>query len=381
MRVYDIVHAYQPFEPPFFPSWVEDNLRNLFLPLSRAVRRGIVKRHVQLQGWTIEVFLRSPDPVKSLAQESLDNLKSAYDKGHISLGFSAYSHPIIPLLSDEVLLRSIREDFEVVREHLGEPIWFWFPEGACDRRSLKLLFDEFPDVTAVIPDGCIGQENLSGFYKLENGGRVVVFNSILKDIFMNAEDYGKPQPYTPEGLRWEVAEEMITNAGSLLEGLQYFSKNEFVVLGRDWENAGSKYGLLEFEKGAKELKSFLEVKDGIEFGFVKEAKFEETLRLSDIRPSSWEPAATDDKPYPYWNLDSWVQFVDAFCSSYESDFPKKFLIALASDVPWHLMARKEWGPNPEHSRQFLDKAISPIVKRIGNSKLTKALDDLADSLL
>lgn len=394
MRVFDITHAYQPFEPPnFVPSWVADNLRQIFIPVSRAMKGGAVKRHVQLQGWTIDAFLKAPDPIKSLAQEFLDNLKAAYDQGHIRLGFSGYSHPILPLLSGEVFTRSIKEDYAVVEEHLGKPTWFWFPEGACDRRSLEILFKEFPDVYAVIPDGCLGKQNFSGFLTLEEGGKVVVCNSVLKDIFMNALDYGKPQSYSPEGLSQEVAEKMISDGKALAEGLKYFAEGD-AVLARDLENAGSKYGLFEFTKDSKELKSFYEGNSGVEFAFMEDgnfsggadkasvagASFSGSLSLDAILPSSWEPLADEKNPYPYWNLPSWINFGDVFCEVYKKDFSRQNLVVLASDVPWHILARKEWGPNPEHSQHFVRDVVMPVVKDIGEADLIRAAEALLEDL-
>ena len=380
MKVFDITHAYQPFEPPYFvPDWVEDNLRDIFVPLSRAMKEGAVKRHVQLQGWTIDAFLKAPDPIKSLAKEFLDNLKTAHDQGYIRLGFSGYSHPILPLLSDEVFIRSIKEDYAVVEEHLGKPTWFWFPEGACDRRSLEILFKEFPDVYAVVPDGCLGKQNFSGFLTLEEGGKVVVCNSVLKDIFMNASDYGKPQSYSPEGLSQEMAEKMISDGKALAEGLKYFAEGD-AVLARDLENAGSKYGLFEFKKGSKELKSFYEGNSGVKFAFMEDASFGESLSLDAILPSSWEPLADEKNPYPYWNLPSWVNFGDVFCEVYKKDFSKQHLVVLASDVPWHTSARKEWGPNPEHSQHFVRDVVMPVVKDIGEADLIRAAEMLLKDL-
>lgn len=381
MKLFDFTHAYQPFEPPYFvPGWVENNLRDFFVPLSRAMREGVVKRHVQLQGWTIEAYQWSPEPIRSLAREVLENLKEAAARGNIRLGFSSYSHPILPFLSDEVFTRSIKEDYAVIEEHLGKPTWFWFPEGACDRRSLEILFREFPDVYAVVPDGCVRKNNFSGFFKVKEGGRIVICNSILKDIFMNVRDYGKPQPYSPEGLSQETAEKMIDDPPALKKGLSFFVQDDFAVLARDLENAGSKYGLFEFKKGSKELKSFYESRDEIEFAFVEDGRFEESLSLDDIKPSSWEPLADEKNPYPYWNLPSWVEFVNAFCESYKEDFSNQQLAVLASDVPWHLLAREEWGPNPEHSQIFGRDVVMPIVKDIGNADLTHAAENLLENL-
>lgn len=381
MRIFDLTHAYQPFQPPdFIPPWVEKNLVEIFLPLSRAMKEGVIRRGLQLQGWTIEAFLESPEPIRSLAEEFLGNLRKAHGAGHIQLGFSGYSHPILPLLSDNVLVRSIKEDYVVVRKYLGEPTWFWFPEGCCDKRSLKLLFREFPDVFAVIPDGCVGRSNFSGFFKLQEGGRVVVFNAVLKDIFLNAFLYKGLQPFAPQNLSWKDAENMMIDSKALLRALPCFTEDGFVVLARDLEQYSRKHGFIEFEEGFKEQKAFYEGKEAIDFALVESVNFTGTLSLEDVKSSSWEPLATKRDPYPYWKLPSWVEFVNAFCGAYNEDFSKESLVVLASDIPWHLSARKEWGPYPPHAYDFTSKVIVPIAKRIGSATLIRATQRLHQEL-
>ncbi|PJC23024.1 hypothetical protein CO059_00780, partial [candidate division WWE3 bacterium CG_4_9_14_0_2_um_filter_48_10] len=84
MIVFDLTHAYQAFQPPdFIPPWVEKNLMEIFLPLSRAMQKGIIRRGLQLQGWTIEAWFAADDPIRGLALETLTNLKEACQRGNI----------------------------------------------------------------------------------------------------------------------------------------------------------------------------------------------------------------------------------------------------------------------------------------------------------
>lgn len=396
MRIFDLAHAYQPFQPPdFIPPWVEKNLVEIFLPLSRAMKKGVIRRGVQLQGWTIEAWLAAAGPIREMGLETLENLKEANQKGNIELGASGYSHPILPLLSPEVIKRQIEEDLAMVRKYLGEPTWFWFPEGAADERSLAALHEVAPNLIAVIPDGCLGKKRFSGFMKLEFGDgsfqRAIACNTLLKDIFMNAEDYKDKPEYAPEELNWEVALRAIHSGKDFRELLKGINASEGAVLARDLENAGSKYGLVEFEKGMKEVKGLKE--SGIEFAFPSGVDWEAApvVGIDEVKASSWEPFAREDDPYPYWVpvrppqalreiTKAWGEFVEAFNRSYRSNFPKESLIVLASDVPWHFLGKSEWHPNPQHSAEFTRKVILPIVKELGIPDLVKVAEELLKAI-
>lgn len=396
MQIFDLAHAYQPFQPPnFIPPWVEKNLVEIFLPLSRAMREGIIQRGLQLQGWTIEAWLAAPGSIRKLALEVLENLKEAARKGNIELGVSGYSHPILPLLSEEIVKRQIEEDLTVVERHLGEPTWFWFPEGAADERSLAALHEVAPDLIAVIPDGCLGKEQFSGFVRIEfeDGSyqRVIVCNTLLKDIFMNAEDYKDKPEYAPKELDWEAALQAIHSGKDFEKLLKEINASEDAVLARDLENAGSKYGLVELEEGVKEVKGLKEAK--LDFALSSQIDWEKTpmVKIGEINASSWEPYARESDPYPYWVLahppqalerviKAWGVFIEAFNRSYRPDFPKESLTTLASDVPWHFLGREEWHPNPRHSAEFTEKAILPIVEELGILELTDAAHELMEAI-
>lgn len=396
MQVFDLTHAYQPFQSPdFVPPWVEQNLAEIFLPLSRAMREGLVKRGLQLQGWTIEAWLAATGPIRKMALEVLENLKEANRKGNIEFGTSGYSHPILPLLSDEVIKRQIVEDLAMVERYLGKPIWFWFPEGAADERSLAALHEVAPDLIVVIPDGCLGKEQFSRFMKIEfeDGSfqRTIVCNTLLKDIFMNAEDYKVKPEYAPEEMDWGAALQAAYSGKDFKRLLEDISTSEDVILARDLENAGSKYGLVEFEEGVKEVKGLKEA--GLAFALPSQIDWENapTVGIDEIRASSWEPRAESGDPYPYWVpahpppalrkiVEAWGRFVEAFNRSYRSDFPRKNLIVLASDVPWHFLGRQEWHPNPRHSADFTQKVILPIVNEMGVSDLLEAANELSEAI-
>jgi len=413
--VFDLTHAYQAFQPPdFIPPWVEKNLMEIFLPLSRAMQKGIIRRGLQLQGWTIEAWFAADDPIRGLALETLTNLKEACQRGNIEIGASGYSHPIFPLLSDEVIKREVVEDLVVVAKFLGKPTWFWFPEGAVDQRSLTTVHEVAPDLAVVVPDGSLGKRQFSGFVRIEfaegNFQRAIVCNTLLKDIFMNAEDYQSKPPYAPEDLDWDAALQATHSGKDFVALLEALNSSKEIVLVRDLENAGSKYGLAKFEERVKEVKGLVEAKLGfssearkgsrpdvasgrIRFTLPGEIDWEAapTVGIEEVKASSWEPAAKEDDPYPYWAprhllqptakiIKAWERFVETFNRLYHPDFPKESLITLASDVPWHFLGKKEWHPNPQHSAEFARRVILPIVREIGIPDLTKAAEKLSKTV-
>src|SRR5512135_844479 len=102
MNVYDVIHGYQPFTNDLVSDWVKTNLENIFLPTSKAMKGGLIRRSVQLQGWTVDAWLSADSGISGPAKAVLGNLKDAAEEGHIDVGFSAYSHALLPLLGDEL---------------------------------------------------------------------------------------------------------------------------------------------------------------------------------------------------------------------------------------------------------------------------------------
>ena len=173
---------------------------------------------------------------------------------------------------------------------------------------------------------------------------------------------GTENPSPTESLSYNniyISEAMINPLIGEKEWVEIYNDNDFSVSLNNWhiddmENAGSKEGLFEFKDGHKQVKALQELAH--EHTFVHhddEQFFREGIDIKKIKGGSWEPKATFKKPYPYWNISSWKNFVEVFCSIYQPDFPTETLAVLASDVPWHYLAPKEWNPNPGYSADFV----------------------------
>ena len=333
MIIYDLIHGYQPFMPQIaIPKWVKRNLKNFFLPTSLAMRKGIIQRGVQLQGWTIKSWLASKNNSKiisQLAKKTLNNLKIATRKRYIEVGTSAYSHPILPMLSDDLIRAQIILDRKIVEKYIGKPTWFWPPEGAISQKVLKIVHEIYPDLILLIPDKSIPLE--AGRLLTGQGGpikinfstknkpdiqKAIVFSTFLKDLFMNAEDYRHKPKYVnrpkhlPKDLIWARVRRLVHSPRIFLEVLKYLSKDNLnsqssFVLMRDWENAGSKKGLRNYKIGAdkvKEIGDFLKLKNQIDFRLPTQFNWKKAniFPISKIISASWDIDSNPQDPFPWW---------------------------------------------------------------------------------
>ena len=402
MIVYDLVHGYQPFNPPkFVPEWVEYNINRVFLPNSIAMKNASVKRGVQLQGWTVDNFLKAPDSIKLLGEKVINNLKQAYISGNIEIGASGYSHALLPLFNKEVIQLQIIFDMDTLSKHVGIPTWFWFPEGAVDQRTLNILFDLYPDLIVAIPDTSLFKSNYSEFIKIKHPGKgeqkAVVFNSLLKDTMMNAYYYPTTPLYVPNSVNWSSAQNMVHNGSDFKRVLQQLG-GDVHVLARDWENKGSADGLSEYEQGGTEIKGLLELDADIKLLSSIDWDKSKTINISEIKDASWECDAPRDDPYLYWKPNKtgevwknasnenreWVLKWEAMIEDYNNKFStvvsnnggvknilkderlttsiKNSFSALMSCVPWHFLAKDTFDPNPSFSKEAWEKIVIPSIK-------------------
>ena len=394
MIIYDLFHGYQPFSPPkFIPDWVEKNLRQGFLPTSRAMKRGLIGRSIQLQGKTIEDWLKCGEPIRSLATKVVENLSEAAQRNYIEIGASAYVHAILPLLSEKLITVLIKEDFERVEKYLGKPVWFWPPEGAVDQKVVRVLHQSFPNTILALPDRCLDKQNFSGFVKIkfEDGSsqKVLVFNTILKDVMMNAAYYPQKPPYVPEAVDWSVAQRMVYSGENFRQFLTALG-GEIHILMRDWENKGSLDGLTDVGEGAEELKGLLELKE-FDFRLPSEVDWNQVAEISitEIKPGSWEPDASPSNPYPYWSptdsklevIKRWKEFINLYAQEFETGkLPLESTIALASDLPWHVLAKKEWGGDPGFALRFGQGVVLPKLKKTSGHEFISVAQKLYQSL-
>jgi peptidoglycan/xylan/chitin deacetylase (PgdA/CDA1 family) len=367
---------------------------------------------MQLQAWTINSWLTSPKRIQNLAKKVLTNLRVAGRKGYIEIGTSAYSHPILPMLSDDLIRAQIILDREVVEKYLGKPTWFWPPEGAVDKRTLKIIHQIAPNLIILIPDKCLGKYNFNGPIKIKfkNGlQKVIVFNCLFKDLFMNAEDYRKRPKYMrrpkhlPKELTWSRVRRTVHSPKRFLEILEYLKKDSFVLM-RDWENAGSKKGIRRLDKQAKDIGVFLKFRDKINFRLPNQFNWRkaEIMPISKILPASWDMDSTPADPFPWWQpskygkiwqhrkpfrrkrMLEWQKLIQEFDRIFQEEIKKrgglkkalkdrhfkrllkKTLPALHSCVGWHYFAKRSWKPDYRYSRQALENIVLPALERLTN---------------
>jgi len=408
----DLIHGYQPFNKEKICSWAKDNLKNIFLPTSLAMKQGLVYRGAQLQGWTIDLWLNSSSDIACLAKKTLQNLKKANKKKYIEIGASAYAHSILPMLSKDLIIAEIVLDMDVVEKYLGKPTWFWFPEGAVDQRVLKIVHEVFPDLILLLPDKIFKQNNFNGPINIKFLGKkqkALVFNTLFKDLFMNAEDYRKKPKYLkrpghlPAELVWTKTRRVAHSFKSFNLILNYLKKvyqSNTMVLMRDWENAGSKKGLRRIGL-AKEIGNFLKLKNQAQFYLPSQFDWSNAsdISLNKILPCSWDIASNKKDPFPWWQpnpdarvwrgrtelkrkkLLEWQSLIKDFDTQFQKivkkqggihnllknkkakKILKQCLPALHSCVGWHYFARRSWN-NYRHAKKAFENISKPALDKL-----------------
>jgi hypothetical protein len=413
MFVYDVIHGYQPFTNDLISDWVHTNLDTVFTSTSRAMAAGVVRRSVQLQGWTLDAWLNAPREIGEKAQEVISDLRAAAEHNHIEFGFSAYGHALLPLLSDELAYAQMCADYETVKTHLGEPKFFWYPECAVDSAKLRVLYDRFPGIIAVIPNKAVGLWS-SGFAKVRFGGAVgkaAFCNVLVKDVVMNSVVYEKPD-YVPRALDWDKSRDSMKDSEAFKYVLHTLDDDVEHVLVRDWENGESREALRD-TGGMADVGAMLDSSD-IRYRLLSEqGQYTLQVDVGEVRPSCWEPTSTDGNPYPYWTpsgvrgwrrtvVDCWLKIIaiyeTGFKAAVESEVGgfgcdevdealgnHKFMTmfketcpCLLSCLPWHLLAREEWERFPDFPGKLLEKIVLPettkLLEYAGCGRYVKMLD-------
>jgi len=287
-----------------------------------------------------------------------------------------------------------------LRQHIGNPTWFWFPEGAVSQNALEILFELYPDLIVAIPDTSLSRTNYSDFIKIRypNGReqKAVICNSLLKDIMMNAYYYPKKPSYVLDSVDWPTAQNMVYSGDNFKKVLQQLGGN-FHVLARDWENKGSADGLADFGSGGKDVKGLVDL--DAEFKLISEVDWSQckTVNIEKIHDGSWECDAPQDDPYLYWKPNKagdvwkkapkenrewslkWENMIDNYNNKFKkvvvkhggieniikdknlSVRVKTSFTALISCVPWHFLAKDAYDPDPGFSKRAWEKIVVPSI--------------------
>lgn len=408
-------HAYQPMGQ--FGHVLAEMLTEIYHPASMAMKYGLDKCAMHLQGCTIDMYSKRPEfqskDMKELVSEFYYNLRKASDKNLIEIGASAYSHPILPLLSDPLKYTMIKLDIETIRSNICvEPTWFWPPEGAIDEATLKILAYKFPELTIVVPDSCFEESFTDSVVEIELDGKnikCIVYNRIQTDRIMNAYLEKRPVIIHDRDVRrlmWEP--DLFVH--SLKKGLN--------VIATDLENKAMKESLLDIGNGAKALTSPYKAsidKSAIFLTPSEALQKTQSMKGENFHEGSWSPDSSSKNPYPYWaprgeayqkldtnkkisanswlsiiklwdetfqkiiikvagesptadfSLSEWCKIVD---SALEDPATRQVIVessgALISCAPWHVLAPKIWGPSPGFSKHLMNQVIIPLTKKIIN---------------
>ena len=420
MVIYDFIHAYQPYDPKVLkPDWVYKNLSEIFIPTSNSLNEGYLKRAVNIKGWTLDNWHRDKD-VSRLAIKVIGNINRGRSKKHLEVGFSSYSHAILPLLSENILEAQIKLDYKTVSRYLGEPMWFWPPEGAVDKKTLEVIYKFYPGVIVVIPDLALDKINFSGIGRIRHGNgfqKVIIMNSLLKDVFMNAHVYKPIPPHITRHSDYIRVNDIskIAENPAILESLLREINPSLNVLMRDWENAGSLIGLRKVDSTSKigelhlEHEALLNLKG--EFKLPSSTDFDDSViyDITEIVEASWELIGGTSNPYIYWNpqkdkeyfhsltevqqlaanewyslikkldedLNIWIERyggVDNILRNKKLEQRlKDILPAFMSCIPWHFLANKVFGPDIEFTLAAKEKIMMPRIHKLSRYLLQESL--------
>ncbi|MFW6231045.1 MAG: hypothetical protein ACOC32_03400 [Nanoarchaeota archaeon] len=394
MKIFDFMHAYQPFFKDSIPDWVIKNLEEVFLPLSRALVHGYCKHTIQIQGWTLDAWNEN-ERTKPLFGEFVRNIRQAMLNGNVDIAFSAYSHPILPLLSNTLIEMQIEEDYKTVLKFFGEPKVFFPPEGAIDERTLRIISDIFPDITIMIPDRCISEDTVSGFYRYHNN-KLAVFSVIIKDALMGAPYFQKPPAFVPHEVDWNNARKAFRDDKALLTFFEQMDIDP-AIIARDMENGESRNALQEFGPRIKEIPALADAK--AEKLFIKDGEI--TGEIESIGPASWEPLSHETDPFPFWAprgeyfmflseaqknlINTWLSLVHLYDIAIQENKKlfKETSPCIISCFPWHFTTPLEWDNNIGFSEYILDHCIKKELPNIFTSgedkekfeKFVKVLDE------
>ncbi len=390
MRIFDFMHAYQPFFTSEMPDWVIKNLEEVFLPLSRSLAAGKGTHTIQIQGWTLESWANNPS-TSEMFKELVSNINQAIANGNVEVGFSAYSHPILPLLSNNHVEMQIEEDYKTVLKYFGEPKVFFPPEGAIDRRVLNIVTDLHPECTVLIPDKCVSEDILSGFYKYKNSS-IAVFPVLVKSIVMGASFSETPSLFVPPEVDWDDARKSMVDTNSIERLLTSLELKDAIIV-RDMENGGSRVHLEEMGPRMKNIPSI--VGSGFSDNLVSSSAKEFQMLPEKIGPASWEPLSDPNDPFPYWSpqgeynaflswqqneiIEDWLELIAFYDEILEEsrEHWKETSPCLISCFPWHIIMPPEAGGNIDFSVYVLEKGIAELfTKALRNDKDKKRLNKI-----
>jgi hypothetical protein len=317
-HIYDFIHGYQPSF--VFKEWFLENMEKIFLPTSESIKEGIIKRHIQLQGWTLDLAQNlENEQLKNSMNKIINNIKIALEKENCQIGFSAYSHAILPLCSDIVTYLQIKLDYETIKNSIGTPTWFFYPEGCVDKRTIEIVNEAFPKIIHLIPNKTLDNIkkteksiNLqSDFFTIITNDdkkiKSIIYDVYVKDILMGAPYFEEKPDHIPFEIDWETAKKSMHEPGALIKTIDQILDSEKAkkIIVRDWENAESKKALAEIDKSKKEISAFIKAKELniADFKLIDNIRFstKESISIEQINPASWEPSSTKEDPFPFWN--------------------------------------------------------------------------------
>lgn len=211
------------------------------------------------------------------AGEFFLGVRNLVDAGQIELTNCPVHHPVIPLVSGEMVMRQLSRNSQVMRDTLGvEPSkGIFMPELAADEASLRLVSEMVGEGLeyVVVDESALGGEYKAGVSW--NNTKLTVNKRSVCEVLRSFPDRMTAENF----LRW-----MESQSG---EGQTLVSANDAELFGHHYEERG---GLLDG----------ILASDKWEFVKLSEVSSGKLEGVSEIAASTWQAGVMGGKPFDLW---------------------------------------------------------------------------------
>lgn len=300
----------------------------------------------------------------------LARLKNVHDKGQLEIVGTAAYHVLMPLVSEEEMLRQIKENEEILKKYFGanfKPRGFFFPEMAYSANAARVVKQAGYEWIILDEFSALNEEDFN---------KKKPFIDRLSSLKVVFRDRDQSRAYPPDLILKYIDENKETNS-HLLETLITATDGELYGLRHEDPSGEMEKLAASKDLSTKTLSEFI--------GSFSENDFEEI----DLRPSSWESSEedlADGQPFRLWfdrknkiHRDLWrlanlsLSLDEKFKDDINYSWYRWHLVrGLASCTFW-------WASANDFSENFGPYAWNPDIVDKGLGDLVRSVRSISDS--